>query len=184
MKDNDHICPVEHADALDIKLRKYLHNPYKILQKYIKPGLNVLDVGCGPGFFTTEIAKLVGNEGKVIAADLQEGMLQKVKYKIGGTQLEERITLHQCAENRVGITQTVDLVFAFYMVHEVPDQQKFLKEMHSVLDEGGLLYITEPRVHVSGKTFTNIVEKAKECGFEIIDNPKIFFSRSAVLRKI
>jgi len=44
---------------------------------------------------------MVGKSGRVIAADLQEGMLQKLRKKIRGTELEERITLHKCEENKI-----------------------------------------------------------------------------------
>ena len=50
--------------------------------------MKVLDIGCGPGFFTIEIAKLLNGSGQVIAADMQEGMLCKVQQKVEGTGLE------------------------------------------------------------------------------------------------
>ena len=50
--------------------------------------MKVLDIGCGPGFFTIEIAKMLNGSGLVIAADMQEGMLCKVQQKVEGTGLE------------------------------------------------------------------------------------------------
>jgi ubiquinone/menaquinone biosynthesis C-methylase UbiE len=50
--------------------------------------MKVLDIGCGPGFFTIEIAKMLNGSGQVIAADMQEGMLCKVQQKVEGTGLE------------------------------------------------------------------------------------------------
>ena len=38
--------------------------------------MTVLDIGCGPGFFTREIAKMLNGTGKVIDANIQEGMLK------------------------------------------------------------------------------------------------------------
>jgi len=47
-----------------------IRNPYKILERAgLKPGQNVLEVGCGPGFFTIPAAHIVGEEGKVYAVD-------------------------------------------------------------------------------------------------------------------
>lgn len=45
------VCPVELAGSLDNKIRKWFQNPQKILAPYIKEGMKVLDIGCGPGFF-------------------------------------------------------------------------------------------------------------------------------------
>jgi len=85
---NKRICPVEYAGGLDNSVRRLLQNPRKILKPYIHQGMTVLDLGCGPGFFSIEIAKMLKDTGKVIAADLQEGMLEKVNKKIKGTELE------------------------------------------------------------------------------------------------
>jgi len=79
---NTRICPVERAGGLDNSFRRLLQNPRTILKIYISRGMTVLDLGCGPGFFSIEIAKLLNDSGKVIAADLQEGMLEKVIKKI------------------------------------------------------------------------------------------------------
>ena len=68
-------------------MRRLVHKPGRILEARISKGMTVLDLGCEPGFFTIEMAKLVGGTGKVIAADLQQGMLVKVAAKIRGTDL-------------------------------------------------------------------------------------------------
>ncbi|MDP2215825.1 MAG: class I SAM-dependent methyltransferase [Methanolobus sp.] len=67
--------PVERSGLLDSSIRRWLQNPQKILRPYVKEGMVVLEVGCGPGFFTLDIARMV-------AVDLQEGMLQKVRDKV------------------------------------------------------------------------------------------------------
>ena len=75
--EKNRVCPVTLAGGLDNTIRKWLQNPRKILGPYIKEGMIVLDVGCGPGFFSIELAQMVGNSGRVVAADLQEGMLSE-----------------------------------------------------------------------------------------------------------
>ena len=62
--ERNRVCPVELAGSLDNKIRKWFQNPNKILAPFIKEGMNVLDVGCGPGFFSVELAKMVGKNGK------------------------------------------------------------------------------------------------------------------------
>jgi len=178
-----HICPVERANGLDNFFRKLVQNPKKILKDYVKEGMTVLDVGCGPGFFSVGIADMVGASGKVIAVDLQQGMLDKIKNKIKGTEIENIIELHKCEEDRIGISTKVDLILAFYMVHEVPDQDKFLKEMYSILKPDGNFYIVEPAFHVSKKAFEETVDRADTIGFSQVERPGMILSKAVVLKK-
>jgi len=181
-RENDQrVCPVERAGSLDNSVRKFLQNPQQILKPYIHEGMTVLDLGCGPGVFSIEIAKLLGDSGKVIAADLQNGMLDKVKQKIKGTRLEQRIILHKCREESIDLKEKVDFVLAFYMVHEVPDQDKLFSELKSMLKPSGQLFIIEPKFHVSKKSFELMIDRIKSIGFEIKDRPNVFFSRTIVL---
>jgi len=177
------VCPVERAGHLDNRIRRWLQNPHKILRPYIKEGITVLDLGCGPGFFSIDMAQMVGKSGQVIASDLQEGMLQKVKDKIKGTELEERITLHKCEENKIGVSEHVDFVLLFYMVHEVPNKEEFFKEIGTILNPNGQVLIVEPPFHVSKSAFEETVRKAKDLGFIDVEGPKVLFSKTVILKK-
>ncbi len=177
------VCPVEEADKLDTRMRRWLQNPRRILKPYIYEGMTVLDFGCGPGFFSIEIAQMVGESGKVIAADLQEGMLQKLKGKIKGTELENRITLHKCDEDKIGITENVDFVLAFYIVHEVENKERLFTEIESILKPNKKLLIVEPPFHVRKNAFEETIKKAKAAGFTELKRPKILFNKAVVLKK-
>lgn len=181
--ENKKVCSEEHAGALDLKIRKLLHNPGKILQPYIKEGMSVLDVGCGPGYFTIEMARMVGNSGHLVAVDLQEGMLEIVKQKINKTSLENIIELHQCQQNEIGLTKKFDFILVFWMLHETPDIILFLKELYSLLKSEGKILIAEPKFHVSQKEFNDSKMEMSKIGFKIMNEPPIFFSRSVVLSK-
>ena len=179
---NERICPVEKAGTLDTKIRRWLQNPHKILKPYIKEGMTVLDLGCGPGFFTVALTQMVGKSGKVIAADLQEGMLQKLTEKIEGTGLEKRISLHKCEEDKIGITEKVDFVLVFYVVHEIPDQHNLFNELKTIIKPDGILLIVEPPFHVSQKAFKETIKKAKTAGLTEIKRPKMLFDKAVVLK--
>jgi ubiquinone/menaquinone biosynthesis C-methylase UbiE len=178
------VCPVERAGSLDNRIRRWLQNPRKILGPYIKEGMTVLDVGCGPGFFSIELAQMVGKSGRVIASDLQEGMLQKLREKIRGTELEERITMHKCEKNKLGLSEGVDFVLAFYMVHEIPDQEGFFSGIKAILEPNGRVFIVEPPFHVSATAFEKTVKKAHDAGFIIVERPKVLFSKAVILNKV
>jgi len=182
-EEKNRVCPVELANSLDSKIRKWLQDPQKILSPYVKEGMKVLDVGCGPGFFSVEIAKMVGNSGKVFSVDLQEGMLQKVKNKISGTTLEERINLIKCEQDKIEVPEKVDFILAFYMVHEVPNKDGLFNTLRNILKEKGELLIVEPKFfHVSKKEFDVTLGIAEAIGFKVTKGPKLSFSFSAVLK--
>lgn len=145
--------------------------------------MTVVDFGCGPGFFTIDMAKMVGESGRVIAVDLQGSMLQKLREKIQGAELEERVILHKCEEDNIGIAGQVDFILAFYVVHEVPRQDVFFREIQSTLKTNGLMCVVEPPFHVSTKAFRQEVEKAQEAGLTACKGPKVLFGKTVVLKK-
>ncbi len=182
MEDKNRICPVEYSGSLDNKWRRWLQNPQKILAPYLTQGMKVLDIGCGPGFFTIEIAKMIGDNGKVFAVDLQEGMLNQIRNKITGTQLQSRVQLVKSEKDGFNIPEKVDFILAFYMVHEVPDKDNLFKKLKSVLSDNGKFLFIEPTLfHVSKKEFESSLQKAVNAGFKVSEGPKLTFSHSAVL---
>jgi ubiquinone/menaquinone biosynthesis C-methylase UbiE len=177
-----YVCPAELAGSLDNSIRRLVHKPGKILEAYIRKEMTVLDLGCGPGYFTIELAKLVGDGGKVIAADLQQGMLDKVRVKIRGTALEQIVEIHKCQDDKIGITHNVDFVLAFWMVHEVLDQDRLFGELKSYLKSDGNIFIIEPKFHVPLKSFESLIALTERMGFHIIEIPKVAFSRAILLK--
>jgi tRNA A58 N-methylase Trm61 len=67
------------------------------------------------------------------------------------------------------------------VIHEVPDQGRLLEELKSILKSDGRIFIVEPKFHVSNKSFEAMVERIKSIGFDEIERPKIFFSRTVLL---
>jgi len=179
----ERVCPVELAGGLDTCFRRLYENPGKILGPYINKGMTVLDMGCGPGYFSVEMARMVSAKGRVIAADLQEGMLDIVKQKIAGTGLEERIILHKCETDKTGIAEKVDFILMFYVVHEIPDAGTFFGEMSSLLKPEGRILVVEPPFHVSKKSFENTISIARNKGLVSIKRPRMIFRKAVLLGK-
>ena len=177
------VCPLFMAGALDSKFRRLFHNPRKILKPYIKKESVALDIGCGPGVFSIEIAKLLEGTGKVIAVDMQEGMLEIIKKKVKGTPLENNIVLHKCSPEKIDVKENVDFVLMFYMVHEVPSKENLFDEVLPLINKNGLLMIVEPKL-VSEKEFNRITNSIIEKGFEEYHKLKILLSRGIVLKKL
>ena len=57
--------------------------------------------------------------------------------KIRGTELEGRIDIHKCESAKIGVTEKVDFILVFYVIHEVTNQDKLLEELKDILKPGG-----------------------------------------------
>jgi ubiquinone/menaquinone biosynthesis C-methylase UbiE len=179
------ICPCTPltAVALDNVFRTLFQNPGKIVGDYIRPGMTVMDIGCGPGFFTFAMAKMVGPGGLVISVDVQQEMLDRVKKKREKTGLAGRILCHQATSEAIGIHRNADFILSFYMVHEVPDRDAFFKEVFGLLNPKSRYLIVEPAIHVSQRAFDDTLEHAVRAGFVVETRPKVLLSRAALLVK-
>jgi ubiquinone/menaquinone biosynthesis C-methylase UbiE len=176
------VCPMRVAGLLDSKFRRFFHNPSKILKPYIHKNITALDIGCGPGVFSIEIAKLLEGDGKVISVDMQDGMLELIKQKIVGEPFEKNIVLHKCTQNSLNLKENVDFVLMFYMVHEVRDKKRLFDEVLPLINENGLIMIVEPAL-MPKKEFNGVADYIKKRGFEEHKKPRIMFSKGIVLRK-
>ncbi len=177
------VCPWQHAWFLDNWVRRAVQNPDKIIGAYVEEGQTVLDLGCGPGMFSLAMARMVGEGGKVISVDIQEEMLQILRQKSERAGLNSRIVLHKSQTGLIGISEKVDFALAFYMVHEVSDRAGFLSEVASLLKYRGRFLIVEPKFHVSKSSFEETVAVAESTGLRWISQPKVLFSRAALLQK-
>ncbi len=167
------VCPPSHSFALDNIIRRWFQNPGKIVGEYIRPGDTVIDLGCGPGFFTMDMARMVTESGTVYSVDLQKEMLEKVRKKALKQGLADRIRFHECAENTIGLDRSIkaDFILAYYMVHEVPDPVSFLGEVKPLLKSGGRFLLVEPVFHVSRAAFETLEQTVRSLGFSIQDTP-------------
>ena len=179
-----HVCPRWLCFTFDNVFRKLFQKPYKILQSYIKEGNTVLDVGPGIGYFTIPMAKMVGENGRVIAVDIQEKMLWTIGKRAQHAGMQKRISLQLASSASLGVRSRVDFILAFWMVHEVPDEQQFFAEMHSLLKDDGKFLMVEPKIHVIKAQFAKTVRLALKAGFTLGDNPNIFLGRAALFIKI
>ena len=183
MTEHKMVCPWWLCFTFDNPLRKLLHNPEAILRPYVRPGSTVIDIGPGMGYFTIPLARLVGPTGRVIAIDVQAKMLEALASRARRSGVSERIQPYLASPDSLGNHPKADFVIAFWMVHEVPDQRKFLTEIFGFLKPGGLFLLAEPVLHVSKKSFLRTVQTANEIGFAVKVTPKIRLSHSVLFAR-
>ena len=181
------VFSAKNAAQLDTRLRQFIYRPDRLAERSVKPGDRVLDFGCGPGFFTREFAKRVGENGQVFSVDLQEEMLRIVRGKMEPEGLLSRVTLHQCKPDAINLPAdlngTFDAAFTIFVVHEVPDPVNLFREIALLLKPGGILFYTEPPIIVSGKEYRENLALAEEAGLRLVERRGYFVNRAAVLKK-
>jgi ubiquinone/menaquinone biosynthesis C-methylase UbiE len=180
------VCPWWLGYLLANPIRKLIQHPERILSAYVTDGMTAVDIGCGMGYFSIPMAKLVGSRGKVICFDLQAKMLASLKRRAKRAGVLERITIRLSAANSLQLEDRAgeaDFVLAFAVVHEIPDHARLFSEIRTVLKTGAKLLVSEPKGHVSEQAFAATMSIAQANGLEISATPMIRHSHSALLIK-
>jgi cyclopropane fatty-acyl-phospholipid synthase-like methyltransferase len=167
-------------------MRRWMQNPEELLAPYVREGMTVLEPGPGMGFFTLPLARMVGPAGRVIAVDIQARMLDSLRRRAAKAGLAERIDARLVHPDSLGIddlTDAVDFVLAFAMVHEMPSVEGFFGQAAMALKPGGLLLLAEQSGHVKPDAFARELETARRAGLEWSGVLQVKRSLAAVLRK-
>jgi len=189
MPENKHshrVCPWWLGYFLATPARRLFQNPRRILKPWVSEGAMVIEPGPGMGFFTLELARLVGPRGRVVALDIQPKMLSALKRRARRAGLLDRIEARLIKPESMGLAdlkERADLVFAFAVVHELPRAEEFFREAHEALKAGGKLLISEPHPRVSEEDFAGTVRLAEAAGFKEEARPKISRSSSVLLKR-
>ncbi|MBA7645457.1 2-methoxy-6-polyprenyl-1,4-benzoquinol methylase [subsurface metagenome] len=132
---------------MDSNVRRRMQPPDKVIEgSGIKPGMTVVDLGCGSGAFTPFVARVVGEEGKVYAVDIQPRMLQQLERKLARTENQDITNVELKQAGAYGLPfedEAFDLVYMVTVLQEIPDRGRALREIKRVLKPGGTLAVTE-----------------------------------------
>jgi len=181
-----HKCPWWMGYVLLNPLRRIWHNPGRILSGLVREGMTVLEVGPGMGFFSLELAHKVGVAGRLVAVDVEQKMLDALEKRAVRAGLADRIDLRLAGHQGLGITDLVgqvDFVFAFWVVHELPDEAAFFRDIMSMLKPGGTMLVSEPAERVGGLQFDDVIQRACDAGLVLKGRPDIPRSRSVMVEK-
>ncbi len=180
------VCPWWLGYLLASPLRRLMQDPARILAPYVREGMVVLEPGPGMGFFTLELARLVGPAGRVVAVDIQPRMLAGLKRRLAKAGLLDRVDLRAARADSMGLADLVgkvDFVLAFAVVHEMPSASSFFAESSQAVKPGGSLLLAEPAGHVSSEAFEAELNAATQAGFREAARPSLRRSRVALLQK-
>jgi len=180
------VCPWWLGYLLACPLRRLLQDPARVLAPHVREGMMVLEVGPGMGFFTLDLARMVGVSGRVVAVDIQPRMISHLKRRLAKAGLLERVDARLAEADSMGLadlTDRIDFVLAFAVVHELTSADSFFAEASQALKPGGSLLLAEPPGHVSVHDFDQQLALAARAGLRLIERPQIRRSHTAVLKK-
>ena len=145
-----------------------LVDPYgRLTQAGLRGGQRVIEVGCGPGYFTIPAAKIVGEAGYVYALDINPAAVEHVRQKIMRAGLPN-VEVKLADARATGLREeSVDLAFLFSVIHSFKNLNELLTEMHRVLKTHGILSIqsrlpeAKMREAIAANRLFNFREEAK-----------------------
>jgi ubiquinone/menaquinone biosynthesis C-methylase UbiE len=180
------VCPVWIGYLLLLPVRRLWQNPTRLLGSLVREGMTVLEPGPAMGFFTLDLARMVGPTGRVVAVDLQERMLKVLRRRARRAGLLDRVDIRRADPDRLGVEDLagrVDLVLAIFLVHEMPDAGAFFTEAHRALKPGGRLLFAEPKSHVPQETYNRSLAAAAQVGFTPAGDLPFSGARAVVLAR-
>ena len=142
-------CPWWLTWTFDNPVRRLVHDPHKLLEPYVVEGSRVADLGCGMGYFTVEMARLVGPAGEVQAVDVQPQQLRAAERRCRRAGVADRVRFVEATAGSLGLSGPVDFVLAFWMVHEVGDHAALFEQLRAATEPGSRVLVAEPMFHVA-----------------------------------
>lgn len=177
-------CPSWLAWLFESRIGAWLMDARRTLSVLqLTPGMDVLDAGCGSGRVSVEIARAVGVEGTVVAADLQPAMLRAV------AQRAEKLGLPNVQTLRAGLGEgslprdRFDRAVLVAVLGEIPDRLAALREIKGALRPHGLLAVTEvfPDPHYQSRR--GVVRLLESAGFVIVEQDGAWWAHTTVARR-
>lgn len=137
------------SPLFDSGLRMRYRDPAGLLGACgIAAGETVVDVGCGTGTFTVEMAHLIGPRGVVHAVDIQRSMLERTANRLARSGLDTQVHYHLCDAKKLPISsETVNMVVMVATLGEMNSPRAAIAEMQRVIKPGGRLVISEERLN-------------------------------------
>ncbi len=184
-----HRCPIWMHSLLASPLRRLFDSPERLLGPHARPGMTVVEPGCGYGFFSLPLARMVGPSGRVLCVDVEPTAVARLQRRALKAGLGDRIVARACSPRDLGLgdqAAQVDLAAAIHVLHELEDLPGFLDQVAALLKPSGRLLVLEPKGHVSPQQFALEREACRRAGFRELpldDAPKgrlfALFGRSA-----
>lgn len=161
------VCPASLAWLVENPYVNAIAGPKLLFERLeLSEGMNLLDVGSGPGRLSIPASSIVGHSGEVVALDIQNRMLEKLQNKIETRKLTNIRLINAGAGDGKTDSEYFDRALLVTVLGEIPDKGKALTEIYQALKPGGILSVTEliPDPHYTSRK--RVRSLCSEAGFE------------------
>ena len=135
-------------DRLRERLLGYLGKAYRVLPELDKP--RILDIGCGSGIPTMELARLSG--GQVIGLDINGSLVDRFRAKIMKARLSDRVTAQKCSMSEMNFpAESFDIIWSEGSIFAIGFTTG-LREWRRFLKPGGFLVVHDEEGDLKAKT--------------------------------
>jgi len=161
---------LEGADWLDRPEREREEAPSQAIAALgLKRGDVVADIGAGSGYYTVRLAEAVGPTGRVVATDLQPGMLAIIRARLARDRVRNVELVQGRADDPVLPAKTFDLLLMVDVYHELAAPQVFVRKLKEALKPEGRLVLIEfrredPRVPIREEHKMSVSQVREELG--------------------
>ncbi|MFB0611550.1 class I SAM-dependent methyltransferase [Aurantiacibacter poecillastricola] len=112
-------------------------------QAAIRPGMTVADIGAGEGYYTVRLAARVGENGRVLAQDINEDVLRRLGNRVERERLDN-VSIALGKPDDPGLPEnSFDRIFMVHMYHEIAEPYALLWRMRPSLREGGQVIVVD-----------------------------------------
>ncbi len=109
----------------------------------VLPGMTVADLGAGTGYFSVHLARSVGDNGRVLAIDVEPKLVDYMKERATKSHLAQFVPLLAPADDPKLPAKGVDLVLIVDTWHHIDDRLHYLAKLAAGLKDGGRVAVVD-----------------------------------------
>lgn len=173
------------AFIIDNFFRHLFRPPEKLVSKYLTPGDTAADLGCGPGYFSLPMAKLVGERGRVHAVDFDDRVIKRLEKRAARLKHHDTIEARAASASEIDFIPdaSVDFVLAEGLLCCMKDHEGAVAQIKRILKPSGRAYLSVIKFSRAGDPRSVSSDEWREIlgGFRVLDSGEGMASRWAVV---